>query len=118
LVGWLVFWLLVWLVGWLVGWFVGWFCVLHFYDGFCMIVLNVTHKLLVDADDVNILGQKHTYYTENTEALVFASKEIGLGVNAEKTMYLVMSRGQNAGQNRNIKMHNKSNRKVEEFKYF
>jgi hypothetical protein len=33
----------------------------------------------------------------NTEALVIASKEIVLEVNAEKTKYMVMSRDQNAG---------------------
>jgi hypothetical protein len=33
-----------------------------------------------------------------TEALVVASKEIGLAVNAEKTKYMVMSRNQHAGK--------------------
>jgi hypothetical protein len=33
-----------------------------------------------------------------TEALVAASKEIDLEVNAEKTKYMVMSRDQNAGK--------------------
>jgi hypothetical protein len=43
--------------------------------------LNGTHKLLVYADDVNILvGSVHTI-KENAEALVVASKEIGLEVN-------------------------------------
>jgi hypothetical protein len=45
---------------------------------------------------------------KNTEALVVASKEIGLEVNAEKTKYMVMSRSQKAGQNHNIKIDNKS----------
>ena len=40
---------------------------------------------------------------EKTEALVVASKEIGLDVNADKTKYMVMSRDQNAGQNHSIK---------------
>ena len=39
---------------------------------------------------------------------VFASKEIDLEVNAEKTKYMIMSRDQNAGQNDNIKIDNKS----------
>ena len=34
---------------------------------------------------------------ENMEAVVVASKEIGLEVNANKTKYMVMSRDQNAG---------------------
>jgi hypothetical protein len=45
------------------------------------------------------------------------SKEIGLEVNAEKTKYMVMSRDQNAGQNHNIKIYNKSFERVEQFKY-
>jgi hypothetical protein len=34
---------------------------------------------------------------KNTDALLIASKEIGLEVNAEKTKYMVVSRDQNAG---------------------
>ena len=46
--------------------------------------LNGTHPFLVYADDVHIFsGSIHTIM-KNTEALVFASKEIGLEVNAEK----------------------------------
>ena len=53
--------------------------------------LNGTHQLLAYADDVNILrGSIHTV-KENAEALVVATKEIGLGVNADKTKYMVMS---------------------------
>jgi hypothetical protein len=54
---------------------------------------------------------------KNTEALLIASKEIGLEVNAEKTKYIVMSRDQNAGQNGNIQTCNKSFEIVEQFKY-
>jgi hypothetical protein len=54
---------------------------------------------------------------KNTEAVVVVSKEIGLEVNAEKTKYVVMSRNQNAGQNHNIKIDNKSFERVEQFKY-
>jgi hypothetical protein len=53
--------------------------------------LNGTHQLLVYADDVNILGGSIHIIRKNTEALVIASKEIGLEVNAEKTKYIVMS---------------------------
>jgi hypothetical protein len=58
--------------------------------------LNGTHHLLVDAVDVNILeGSIHTM-KEKVEALVVASKETGLEVNAYKTMYMGMSRDRHA----------------------
>jgi hypothetical protein len=69
--------------------------------------LNGTHQLLVYADDVNILGGSVHAIKKNAEALVVASKEVGLEVSAEKTKYMVMSRNQNAGQNHNIKLDNK-----------
>jgi hypothetical protein len=47
--------------------------------------LNSTRQLLVYADDVNILGGSVHTISKNTEALVIASKEIGLEVNTEKT---------------------------------
>jgi hypothetical protein len=34
----------------------------------------------------------------NAGALIVASKEIGLEVNADKTKYMIMSRDQNAGR--------------------
>jgi hypothetical protein len=49
--------------------------------------------------------------------LIIASKEIGLEVNAEKTKYMVMSRDQNAGQNGNIEIGDKSFETVGQFKY-
>jgi hypothetical protein len=76
-----------------------------------------THQLLVYADDVNILGGSVHAIKKNTEALVVASKDTGLEVNAEKTKYMVMSRDQNAGQNISIKIDNKSFERVEQFKY-
>ena len=50
---------------------------------------------------------------ENTEALVVASKETGLEVNADKTKYMIMSRDQNMGQSHNIKNDNSSFEKTE-----
>jgi hypothetical protein len=79
--------------------------------------LNGTHQLVVYADDVNIFGVSIHAIKKNRKSLVVASKEIGLEVNAEKTKYMVMSRNQNAGQNHNIKLNNKSFERVEQFKY-
>jgi hypothetical protein len=54
---------------------------------------------------------------ENAEALVVATKAIGLEVNADKTKYMVMARDQNAGRNHNMKIGNSSIERVEELKY-
>jgi len=53
--------------------------------------LNGTHQLLAYADDVIILGGSIHTLKENAQALVAATREIGLEVSADKTMYLVMS---------------------------
>ena len=42
--------------------------------------LNGTHQLLAYADDINILGGSIHSLKENAEALVAATREIGLGV--------------------------------------
>src|SRR5215510_7915785 len=72
-------------------------------DGF---KLNVTHQLLAYADDVNILGGSVHTVKENAEALVAATKEIGLEVNADKTKYMVMSREGNAGRGHSVMIDN------------
>ena len=46
--------------------------------------LNGTHQFLVYDDDVNILGGSVHTVKENGEALVAATKEIGLEVNGHK----------------------------------
>ena len=53
--------------------------------------LNGTHHFLAYADDVNILGGSVHMVKENVEALVVATKEIGLEVNADKTKYMIKS---------------------------
>jgi hypothetical protein len=52
-------------------------------------------------------GSVHTI-KENAEALLVASKETGLEVNADNTKYMVMSPDQNAGQSCRIETDNSS----------
>ena len=52
---------------------------------------------MVCADNVNILAESVHTVKEHAEALIVASKEIGLEVNVDKTKYMVMYRDQKAG---------------------
>jgi len=79
--------------------------------------LNGTHQLLAYADDVNILGGSIHTLKENAEASVVATREIGLEVSADKTKYMVMSRDQNAGRVRSVRINNSAFKRMEEFKY-
>jgi hypothetical protein len=54
---------------------------------------------------------------ENAEALLVASKETGLEVNADKTKYMVMSREQPAGRCNSINIDKSSFEIMEDFKY-
>jgi hypothetical protein len=72
---------------------------------------------MVYADDVNIMGGSVHTIKENAEALVVASKENGLEINADKYKYLVMSRDQNAERSHHIKSDNSSFERMEQFKY-
>jgi hypothetical protein len=68
---------------------------------------------------IALIWWEEAYITikENAEALVVASKEIGLEENADKTKYIVISRDQHAGQSHNMKTDNRSFEIVIEFKY-
>jgi hypothetical protein len=52
---------------------------------------------------VNLLGDNTDIINKNTQTLIDASKEVGLEVNVEKRKYMLVSRDQNAGQNRENK---------------
>ena len=64
---------------------------------FTRVAYNCTHQLLFYANNVKMLGGSVNTIMKNAEALVVTSKEIGLEVNPDKTMHMVMSRDQIAG---------------------
>jgi hypothetical protein len=78
--------------------------------------LNGTHQLLAYVDGVKLGGSVHTV-RENAEAVVVATKEIGLEVYTDKITYMVMSRDRNVGWGHGVKIDNRCIERVEEFKY-
>jgi hypothetical protein len=64
-----------------------------------------THQLLVYAEEDDKLGVSVQTINRNTEALVVASKQIGLEGNVDKIQYMGMSWDQNAGQNHYINIY-------------
>jgi hypothetical protein len=78
--------------------------------------LNEIRQLSACANDVNRVGE-NIQRKENTEALLDASKEVGLEVNPEKTKFMLMLHYQKAGQNHSIKITNRSFEDVAKFKY-
>jgi hypothetical protein len=54
---------------------------------------------------------------KHTETLIDVSKEVGPEVNMEKTEYMLPSCKQNAGQNHDMKVANRSYKSVAQFKY-
>jgi hypothetical protein len=79
--------------------------------------LNGTYQLLAYADDVNLLGDNIDTIEKNTDTVIDANKEVGLEINAEETKYMLLSRHQNAGQNRDIEIANRSFENVSQLRY-
>jgi hypothetical protein len=53
-----------------------------------------------------------------TQSLLHSNKEVGLAVNTEKTKYMLMSRHQNAGENNDMMIPNRSFENVAKFPIF
>jgi hypothetical protein len=77
--------------------------------------LNGTHQLLAYADVVNLLGDNIETIKKDIKTLTDASKEVGLEINLEKTKSMLLSRHQKVGQNRDIKIANRSFENVSQF---
>jgi hypothetical protein len=74
--------------------------------------MNRTHQLLAHADDMNLLGYNIDTIKKNTETLIGSSKEVGLEINIEKLSICCY-----VGQNRDIRIANRSFENVLQFKY-
>jgi hypothetical protein len=70
--------------------------------------VNGTHHHLTYTDDVNLLGHNIDTTKKNTEILIDAIREVGLEEIPEQTKYMLLSCHQNAGQNHDIKIANRS----------
>jgi hypothetical protein len=79
--------------------------------------LNGTHQLLAYADDVNLLGDNIDTIKKNMEILIDASKEFRLKINTEKIKHMLLSRHQNLGQKRDIKIANRLFGNLTQIKY-
>ena len=72
---------------------------------------------MVYVEDVSMLGGSVHTVKEKADALIVASKEIGLEVNADKTKCKIMSRDKNAGRSHNMNIDNSSFESVEQLKF-
>jgi hypothetical protein len=66
---------------------------------------------------VNLLRDNIDSIMKNTEILIDASKGICLEIHVEKIKCMLLSRHQNVGQNRDIKIANWSSGNMSQFKY-
>jgi hypothetical protein len=63
------------------------------------------------------LGVNINIIKKSIEDVIDASKEAGIEVNTEKSEYMLLSRHQNPGQNRTLKIANRSFEDVGKLKY-
>jgi hypothetical protein len=75
----------------------------------------LTNHLVAEADDVNL--RRANIHNIKKNNLIDASKEVGLEVNVEKTKYMLVSCDQDADQNGDTKIGNRSFENVSQFKY-
>jgi hypothetical protein len=73
--------------------------------------------IIYGTPSVNLLGDNINIIKENTQALPDTGMEVGLDVNAEKIEHMFLSHHQNAGQNHDTKIANRSIENVAQFKY-
>jgi hypothetical protein len=77
----------------------------------------VGHQLLAYVFDVNLLEDNVDTVKKYTETLIGASNEVGPKTNEEKTRYMLLFHHQNSGQNWDMKIVNRLNENVSQFKY-
>jgi hypothetical protein len=70
--------------------------------------LSGIHQLLAYADDANLLVDNIVTINKNIENVIDVSEKAGTEINVEKSKYMLLSRYQNTGQNRDIKIANRS----------
>jgi len=75
------------------------------------------NRLCVYPKGINLPGEKTNSKNKNSEALLLASNEVHLEVNAQKTKYIFMFHEQNAGQSHNTNTGYKSFANVAKLKY-
>jgi hypothetical protein len=79
--------------------------------------LDGTLQLLSYAADANLLRGNIDTINKYTETSIVASDEVGLEINVEKTKYMLLSRHENVGRNRDIETTNRPSESMSQFKY-
>ena len=79
--------------------------------------LSSTHQVMVNSDDVNIMGEGVHIIEKRPEALLVSSKEIVPKMTIDKSKYIFVSLDQNAGRCQYIKIDGNSFERVDEFRY-